>query len=120
MKRGVLCQQMCEQDIYHVVQTAAVIPPVTDWTVAITIILAALAVLLTALAIFIGIAAVWGFTGIKEDAKKIAIQAAEKKLLEYFEQDELKDRIKSMVGSSKTVGPVAGIVGTPYTEEEEK
>jgi len=49
---------------------------VTDWATAITIILTALAVLLTAVAIMVGVVAIWGFASLKDEAKKIATQAA--------------------------------------------
>jgi hypothetical protein len=93
---------MYEQVVETTVATAVTIDPVT----LLTVILTALAVLLTALAIMIGIAAVWGYVGIKDDARKIATEAAHKKLIEYFENESLKDKIRTMVRP-----PAPGLAG---------
>jgi len=97
--------------------------PPLDFNTAITLTLAALAVLLTALAIMVAVAAWWGFTSIKDEAKKIASQvateAAEKKLIEFFETEALKDRIKRMMDATKPIEPLPGSIGTPYTEKED-
>lgn len=94
-----------------------------DSTTALTLVLAALAVLLTALAIMVGIASVWGYTSIKDEAKKIAskvaAEAAEKKLIEYFETEALKDKIKGMVGASLSAASPTETGGIPYTGDEE-
>jgi hypothetical protein len=102
---------------------ATAIDPVTS----LTLVLAALAVLLTALAIIIGIAAVWGYLGIKEDARRIATEAAHKKLVEYFENESLKDKIRTMMASSTSASPVAaseisqpGDTGDIYTGTEDQ
>jgi hypothetical protein len=116
---------MLQAVIHDVVQaTTTPVPPVTDWTAAITIILAALAVLLTALAIMVGGAAIWGYNTIKDEAKRIASQvateAAEKKLIEYFETEALKDKIKGMVSTSIPTATAVETPGTPYTGEREE
>jgi hypothetical protein len=103
---------------YEQVVSAVTIDPITS----LTVVLAALAVLLAALTIIIGIAAVWGYLGIKEDTRKIATEAAHKKLVEYFENESLKDKIRQMVPAP----PVQDIEGkqdsvqSAYTGEEDK
>lgn len=106
-----------------ILQSALIIQKVavTDWTTAITIILTALAVILAALAIMVGVAAVWGYSTIKDEAiriaRKVATETAEKKLLEYFKNESEVNRLKAMVGTEKPVEPEAGATRTPYTEE---
>jgi hypothetical protein len=110
---------MCEEEAYRAVEaTVAAIAPVTDWTVAITIMLTALAVILAALAITVGIAAVWGYVSIKEDAGKIATKAAEKKLAEYFEQQGFKDKIREAM-PQQPVEEGTAEQAKPYTGEED-
>jgi hypothetical protein len=117
---------MCEQDAYHALQAGATIPPVTDWTVAITIILAALGAILTALAIMIALLAIFGYRGIKDEANRIATEAANKTLDEYFQKQSLRDRIRLAVGPS--LFPLQfeidesreHIEGVEYTGEEQQ
>jgi hypothetical protein len=97
-----------------------------DSTTALTLVLASLAVLLTALAIMVGIAAIWGYASIKEEAKKIATEVAtttatsvatrtaDKTLAEYFEAQSLSDRIR-VVMPPATVPP-----GSQELEEQTK
>lgn len=112
--------QMCER-VYQQAVASVSVDPVTS----LTLVLAALAVLLTALAIMIGIAAIWGYTGLKEEARRIATEAAHKKLIEYFEKESLRDTIRTMVDPTTPI-PVApqnnpeqsGNGGDIYTGEE--
>lgn len=83
---------MCELINQHVV-TVATLDPIT----ALTLVLAALGVLLTALTLIIGIAAIWGYGGLREEARRIATEAAHAKLIEYFEKQSLRDTIRTMV-----------------------
>ena len=95
---------------------ASYVEPVTDWTVAITIILTALGVILTALAIIIALVAWWGMQGIKDEAKKVA----EKAIFEYLEKQGVKDKIRGEVAPLPRVEHQLGVNATPYLEEEEK
>jgi MFS superfamily sulfate permease-like transporter len=90
-----------------------------------SIVLTALAVLLTALAIAIGIAAIWGYTKIVEEAKRIATRAAERavetQIRAYFE-GPFRDTLKEVVGVPVAPAPAPpgeeaqGTVGKPYPE----
>jgi hypothetical protein len=96
-----------------------------DFNTAITIILAALGVLLTALAIMVGVAAVWGYGSIKEEARKIAseiatqvsTQTADKTLAEYFEERSLSDRIRQVMPPA-TVPPGSRPITEPIESDE--
>jgi hypothetical protein len=95
---------MCEV-VYEAAKTA------TGWSFesAITLVLAALgaligvlAAILTALAIGIGIAAIWGWSGIKEAAAKAATDAMNLKMREYPGPEvmlELASRMEEILGS---------------------
>lgn len=116
---------MCEQEFSHAAQNVAINAPV-DWTNAVVIVLAALAVLLTALAIMIGVLAIFGYRGIKDEANRIATDAANKTLADYFTQQSLRDRIRLAVGPS--LFPIEmeieegheNIGGGEYTGEEQQ
>lgn len=73
---------MCERVYQHVVE-AVTVDPVTS----LTLVLAALAVLLTVLAIIIGIAAIWGYVGLRDSVKEMASKKVDEamtlKLKEY-------------------------------------
>ena len=63
---------------------AAEVYPVT-YVDFLTIVLTALGVMLTALAIGIGVAAIWGYQGIKDGATKAVMERAEKRLEERLQ-----------------------------------
>jgi hypothetical protein len=73
---------MCERVYQHVVE-AVTVDPVTS----LTLVLAALAVLLTVLAIIMGIAAIWGYVGLRDSVKEMASKKVDEamtlKLKEY-------------------------------------
>jgi hypothetical protein len=58
--------------MFESVSQSAPVASTMDPITALTLILAALAVLLTALAIFIGLAAIWGYGGLKDSVKEMA------------------------------------------------
>jgi hypothetical protein len=72
---------MCEQTYQQVV--AVTVDPITS----LTLVLAALAALLTVLAIMIGIAAIWGYIGLRDSLKEMASKKVDEamilKLKEY-------------------------------------
>jgi hypothetical protein len=91
-----------------------------------SIVLTALAVVLAALAIAIGIAAIWGYNTIVEEAKRIATRAAEtaveSKIRAYFEGQSFRDTLKEVVAPLAPAPPQAGgagegTVGKPYPEK---
>lgn len=63
----------------------------------ITILLTALGVMLALLAIVIGVAAIWGYQGIKERATEDAKKAAEEKLKEHIKSPEIKALIEEHI-----------------------
>jgi hypothetical protein len=103
-----MCELLCQQAI-----AAVIVDPITS----LTLVLAALGALLTALAIIIGIAAIFGYSGIKEEARRIATDAAHKKLTEYFENAALKDKIRGMVVATTLPSSTAPIEAHPRETE---
>ena len=93
---------MCER-VYPLIQEAAqVASSGMTFETAITIVLAALAALLTAMAIIIGIVAIWGWAGIKEEAAKAAREAIDRKTKDYPSPErmlELVSRMEEILGS---------------------
>jgi hypothetical protein len=92
---------MCEH-LYQAAQSAQANVPAMPFETAITIVLAALAALLTALAIIIGIVAIWGWAGIKEEAAKAAREAIDRKTKDYPAPErmlELVFRMEEILGS---------------------
>lgn len=74
----------------------------------ITILVTLLGLVLAVFAIGIGFAAYWGYFGLKEEARRVATEAADKKLREYFENEALKDKIRLMMVSAAVV-PAANV-----------
>lgn len=74
----------------------------------ITILITLLGLVLAVFAIGVGFAAYWGYFGLKEEARKVATDAADKKLREYFENEALKDKIRLMMVSAAVV-PAANV-----------
>lgn len=92
---------MCER-VYPLVQEAAQAASGMTFETAITIVLAALAALLTAMAIIIGIVAIWGWAGIKEEAAKAAREAIDRKTKDYPSPErmiELVSRMEEILGA---------------------
>lgn len=87
-----------------------------DFNTAITIILAVLGVILTALAIMIALLAWWGYSGIKEEAKK----TAERAISEYLEKQFVKDKLRTEVLPIQIANLDQSVTAIPYTGEEEK
>jgi hypothetical protein len=80
------------------------IPPIS-YSEFITILLTALTVLLTALAIIIGLAAIWGWAGIKEAATKAGTEAVNSKMKELQPERmlELASRMEEILGSWENI-----------------
>jgi hypothetical protein len=72
---------MCERAYQHVVASMT-IDPVTS----LTLILAALGALLTILAIIIGIAAIWGYFGIRDSVKEMATKKVDDAMAEALKK----------------------------------
>jgi hypothetical protein len=92
---------MCER-VYQVAQATQAAASGMSFETAITIVLAALAALLTALAIIIGLVAIWGWAGIKEEAAKAAREAIDRKTKDYPSPEtmlELQSRMEDILGS---------------------
>ncbi len=92
---------MCEH-VYQAAQTTQAATSGMPFETAITIVLAALGALLTALAIIIGLVAIWGWAGIKEEAAKAAREAIDRKTKDYPAPEtmlELLSRMQDIVGS---------------------
>ena len=73
----------------------------------IAILVTLLGLVLPVFAIGVGFAAYWGYFGLKEEARKVATEAANKKLSEYFENEALKDKIRLMMVSASVVPGVS-------------
>jgi len=108
--------KMLKWEFISIVQVFWAVQPVTDWTTAITIILTALGVILTALAVLIAVLAWWGYSGIKEEAKK----TAEKAIAEYLERQGVKDKIREEVLPLSRAERGDGMKAIPYTGEEDQ
>ncbi len=78
----------------------------------ITLLVTLLGLMLALFAIAIGVATFWGMAGVKEEAHRVATDAANKKLAEYFEQQSLKDKIRTMVSDVAPAAP------NPYGREQ--
>ena len=73
---GVSCEPMCER-IYQQVIASTTVDPITS----LTLVLAALSALLTALAIIIGLAAIWGYVGLRDAVKEMAAKKVDEAML---------------------------------------
>jgi flagellar basal body-associated protein FliL len=62
-----------------------------------TITLSALTIALAVLAVVVAVASVWGFSNIKSDAKRSAEEAAQKKLSEYLDSEQIQAKLKEEV-----------------------
>jgi len=103
---------MCEH-AYELTQAASGM----SFETAITIVLAALGAILTALAIIIGIAAIWGWGGIKDAAAKAATDAINAKMQEYPDPSTMLELVKRM---EEIVGRWDAIQTTVVTDSSAK
>jgi hypothetical protein len=92
---------MCE--LVYQATTAAATPSI-DTVTLLTLVLAALGVLLTALAIMIGVAAIWGYVGMRDSVKEMAekrVDLAMKDVLEKYppaaDMLRMMDRIQAQL-----------------------
>jgi hypothetical protein len=83
---------MCERVYQHVV-AAVTVDPITS----LTLVLAALAALLTVMAIIIGLAAVWGYFGIRDSVKEMAAKKVDEAMKEALQKyPKAADMLKTM------------------------
>lgn len=100
---GPLCVTLAVALWFVLYRTGLKVPP-GDFTITyvdlITISLTALSILLTAMAIFLAIAAVWGFSAIKDEAVREATKAAQRKI-----EDRVKDEVGVQLRTTFAKGP---------------
>jgi hypothetical protein len=68
-----------------------------SWEAWVGILLACVTVILTVFAIVLGIAAIWGYSEIKNEAGRRAQDSIDKKLGEYFGNLDIKARLKAEI-----------------------
>lgn len=106
---------MCES-VYHAAAASSAAP--MSFETAITIVLAALTAILTALAIGIGVAAIWGYGGLKESLNNMATKRVDEamlaKLKEYPEAAEILDLTQRLRSRLDFLDQVQNQIDTVY------